>query len=88
VARSLISLDTASEVADRQIEAWRRMTPSEKLSLAVRMSQTVRDLALAGVRQRYPRAAQHEQFLRLAIVVLGIDLARKAYPGIDSLNLQ
>ena len=51
------------------------------------MSQTVRDLALAGVRQRYPRAAPREQFLRLAIVVLGIDLARKAYPDIDSLGL-
>jgi len=84
----LISLDTTSDVSDRQIDAWRRMTPSEKLSLAVGMSQTVRDLALAGVRQRYPRAAPREQFLRLAILVLGIDLARKAYPDIDSLDVQ
>ena len=59
------------------------MTPSEKLSLVIRLSDTVRQLALAGVRQRYPDASPREQFLRLAMVTLGDDLARKAYPEIE-----
>jgi hypothetical protein len=62
------------------------MTPARKLTLSIGMSQAVRDLALAGVRQRYPEAPRREQFLRLAIVMLGADLARRAYPEIDALD--
>jgi hypothetical protein len=38
------------------------------------------------VRSRYPDASPREQFLRLAIVTLGFDLARRAYPEIDTLD--
>jgi hypothetical protein len=75
--------DTPRDIEQRQIEAWRRMPPSEKLSLVMRLSDTVRQLALAGVRQRYPDASPREQFLRLAMVTLGDDLARKVYPEIE-----
>ena len=75
--------DTPRDIEQRQIDAWRRMPPSEKLSLVIRLSDTVRQLALAGVRQRYPDASPREQFLRLAMVTLGDDLARKAYPDIE-----
>lgn len=78
--------DTPRDIEQRQIEAWRRMTPSEKLSLVIRLSDTVRQLALAGVRQRYPDASPREQFLRLAMVTLGDDLARKAYPEIEMME--
>ena len=88
MAASPLSLDTSLEVEQRQIEAWRRMSASEKLVLAMNMTAAVRELALAGVRQRYPNATPREQFLRLAIVTLGIDLARKADPDIDVLNLE
>ena len=64
------------------------MSASDKLSLAVSMSEAVRDLALAGVRARYPEATPRELFLRLAIVTLGIDLARKAYPELERLDLR
>jgi hypothetical protein len=78
--------DTPRDIEQRQIEAWRRMPPSEKLSLVIRLSDTVRELALAGVRQRYPDASPREQFLRLAMVTLGDDLARKAYPEIETME--
>jgi hypothetical protein len=32
------------------------------------------------VRQRYPDASSREHFLRVAVIVLGPDLARLAYP--------
>jgi hypothetical protein len=62
------------------------MSPEQRLATAMRMSQTVRDLALAGVRARFPNAGPREQFLRLAIVTLGLELAQAAYPEIAKLD--
>jgi hypothetical protein len=80
-----LSLDTSQEVEARQIEGWRRLTPAAKIALVLQLSAAVRELALAGVRLRYPAASPTEQRLRLAQVVLGDDLARKAYPEIARL---
>jgi len=44
------------------------------------------DLALAGVRQRHPDASPREQRLRLAVITLGLDLARRAFPEIAALD--
>jgi hypothetical protein len=76
--------DTVPEIETRQIEGWRRMSPADKLRLSMQMSHAVRQLALAGVRQRHPHAGRREEFLRLAIVTLGEELARKAYPELDA----
>jgi hypothetical protein len=81
-----LASDTDPAIEQRQIEAWRRMTPADKLELVMRMSAAVRALALAGVRARYPAAPPREQFLRLAQVTLGDDLARRAYPEIAALD--
>lgn len=78
--------DTDPAIEQRQIEGWRRLTPADKLALVMRMNANVRQLALAGVRQRYPRASPREQFLRLAEVMLGEELARKVYPDIGTLK--
>lgn len=81
-----LALDTTPEIEQRQVEAWRRMRPAEKLTLVLRMSANVRQLALAGVRRRHPDLSKHEQQLRLAQVILGDELARAAYPEIDTLD--
>lgn len=86
VSPTPLNLDTAAEIEERQVEAWRRMSPAEKLSLAASMTMAVRELALAGVRQRYPDASPREQFLRLAILTLGKDLAGKVYPDAGALD--
>lgn len=62
------------------------MTPAEKLKLALAMSASVRRLALAGVCRRYPHAGPHERQLRLAQVLWGDQLARRAYPELDALD--
>jgi len=77
--------DTSPDIEARQIDGWRRMTPAEKLQLVVSLSRSTRDLALAGIRDRFPEASPREQFLRLAILTLGPELARRAYPEIDRL---
>jgi hypothetical protein len=56
------------------------------MQIVLQMNETVRQLAIAGVRQRYPHAGKREQFLRLAQVTLGDELARKAYPELAALE--
>ena len=83
-----LSLDTSPEIERLQIERWRQMSAAEKAAIVSGLTQAVYDLALAGVRHRYPDASPREQFLRLAMVTLGSDLARKAYPEITALDLR
>jgi hypothetical protein len=64
------------------------MSPEQKAAIISGLTISAYELALAGVRQRHPHASRREQFLRLAMVTLGPDLARKAYPDIDVLDLK
>ena len=82
---STVAQDTSEDVERRQVEGWRRMSPDEKAGIIAGLTQTVYELALAGVRARHPNATPHEQSLRLAIVMLGPELARQAYPEVAAL---
>lgn len=82
-----LSRDTSPEIEQRQIEAWRDMSPAEKAALITGLSTAAREMALAGVRHRFPTAAPREHFLRLAIVTLGLELALGAYPEIARLDV-
>lgn len=82
------SLDTSAEAESVVIEKLRAMSPEQRLTLALSLSQSVRSLALAGVRQRHPGASDREQLLRLAITIHGRDLATAAYPEIAALGLR
>jgi hypothetical protein len=57
----------------RQAPAWRKMEMLNSLNTAAR------ELALAGLRRRYPEASPQELRRRLADILLGEDLARKVY---------
>lgn len=80
--------DTAPEIEQRQIEPWRVMTPTQKAAIVSGLTRAAYEMALAGVRHRYPGETEREHFLRLAIVTLGRDLAGRAYPEIDALGLE
>lgn len=62
------------------------MSPAEKAAAITGLTCAAYELALAGVRSRYPHASPREHFLRLAIVTLGFELARRAYPEIEALD--
>ena len=68
------SLDTDPAVEERQIEAWRRMTPAQKLHIVSELVRASEELALAGVRQRHPGATGRELELRLAALRLPRDM--------------
>ena len=84
--RARLSIDTTPEIEHLQVERWRAMSPAEKAEMVTGLTQAVFELARAGVRHRYPHASPREQFLRLALDVLGRDLACRAYPDAAALS--
>ena len=57
----------------RNAPAWR------KVELMGEMYRTVRDLALSGLRHRYPDASPDKLRRRLADILLGAELAARVY---------
>lgn len=82
----LLSADTDRESEQHQIECWRAMSPADKLRRVAELNAAADTMALAGIRLRHPGASPREQFLRLATVKLGRELALQAYPEIDQLD--
>jgi len=80
VTETRLSLDTPPDVERRQIEAWRQMSAADKAALVTGLTRAAFAMTAAGVRQRHPDASPREQFLRVAVIVLGPELARLAYP--------
>jgi len=78
-----LSSDTSPEAEQVQIRIWRTMPPWRKLELVAQMNATVRQLALTGLRQRYPNATESELNRRLAGLLLGEELAARAYGALE-----
>jgi hypothetical protein len=74
-----LSPDTHPEIERLQIERLRQMPAWRKVALMAEMSQTVRTLALAGLRQRHPDDTPAQRWRRLADLLLGPELAAKVY---------
>ena len=62
-----------------QIELLRQMPPWRKMALMAEMSQTVRTLAMAGLRQRHPDDTPALRRRRMADLLLGPELAARVY---------
>ncbi|MCZ6635225.1 MAG: winged helix-turn-helix domain-containing protein [bacterium] len=73
------SSDTSYRVERMQIEAYRRMTPAEKMRRISDLCQASARIALAGIRQRYPQATERELQLRLAALRLGRETMVKVF---------
>ena len=61
------------------IDYWRRATPDQKLDRMFGMARLVNELALAELRQRYPRATERELKLRLASRTLDRETMIRAF---------
>jgi hypothetical protein len=83
--QAVLTADTTADVERHQVEAWRRLSPAERLRMVSDTTRAVIDLSRAGIRRRYPQASERECFLRLAAILLGVDTARKVYP--DAVHL-
>jgi hypothetical protein len=63
--------DTSPESAAIQREIFRRMTPSARLRLALEMSESMRNVALAGLRSGRPDLTKQELSRELVRVMYG-----------------
>jgi hypothetical protein len=77
--------DTHPKMEALQIKLLRETPPWRKMEMLVSLNAAARELALAGLRRRYPEAGPAELRRRLADLLLGEDLAQKVYgdPGYD-----
>ena len=76
--------DTRPEIAALQRRLLRQVGPARKMAMVGQMNQTVKVLALSGLRSRYPVKIPEMLRRRLADLVLGPALARLVYgPIID-----
>ena len=57
---SVLSSDTDPKMEALQIRLWRQASPARKMHLLAQLNASVRLLALAGLRSRYPQASEAE----------------------------
>jgi hypothetical protein len=77
---AVLAADTSADIEQRQVDAWRRLSPLERLRLVSDTTRAVMNLSLAGIRLRHPQASERECFLRAAAIRLGVDTVRRIYP--------
>jgi hypothetical protein len=71
--------DTDPAVDALLIEAYRRMSPAEKLERVRALNHAVQELAVADIRRRHPDADEREISLRLASRWLDPELMLRAF---------
>jgi hypothetical protein len=71
--------DTSIEAEQIQLELLRQAPPWRKFQMLAQLNQTAYTLALSGLRRRYPEATPAELRRRLADLLLGEELAHRAY---------
>jgi hypothetical protein len=74
--------DTRPEVEEIYLELLRKASPARKLALVGAMNETVKILALSGLKSRFPDDPLEMLRRRLADLLLGPELARRVFgPG-------
>lgn len=76
---SVLSSDTHPKMEALQIQLWRQASPTRKMQMVAQLNMSVRMLAMAGLRSRFPSANEAELRFKLAGLLLGEELARKVY---------
>lgn len=71
--------DTDPQAETVLVALLRQAAPARKLAMVGELNATVRTLAQAGLRQRFPNASNAELQRRLADLLLGVDLATQVY---------
>ena len=72
-------IDTTPEAWEFYLELQRKLTPAQKMQQVFELSEAMRQLQLAGLRQQYPDADEREIFLRATRANLGPELFHKVY---------
>jgi len=81
---SILYSDTDPKMEALQIQLWRQASPTRKLHMVAELNASARLLALAGLRQQFPQGNESELHYRLAVLLLGEELASKVYGEIGN----
>ena len=71
--------DTHPKMEALQIQLWRQASPTRKMNMLAQLNASAHLLALTGLRSQYPQANEAELRFKLAVLLLGDELARKVY---------
>lgn len=72
--------DTAPDVDEILVAGYRHMTPEQRIERVVDLNRAVRELALAGIRQRYGSdLTAEEENLRLAALSIDRETMIRAF---------
>jgi DUF1365 family protein len=63
--------DTSPQAAAIQQDVFRRMTPAARLRIALEMSESMRNVARAGLRRRRPELSDEELSHELMLLMYG-----------------
>jgi len=76
---STLFSDTDPKLEELQLQIIRRMPAWKKLAIVDDLNQTIRSLAISGIKQHHPDATLAEVHRMLAGLMLGEELAIKVY---------
>lgn len=71
--------DTHPKMEALHIQIIRRMPAWKKFSIVDDLNETVKTVAISGIKQRHPAATPEQIHRMLAELLLGAELARKVY---------
>jgi hypothetical protein len=71
--------DTSPASQKRYTALLRTLPPHQRLARALHLSNAVRTLALAGIKQLHPDASDEEMRVRLAVRLYGRDVAVRLF---------
>ena len=74
--------DTTPEAEAILFKLWREAPAWRKLEIMEGLNRSARQLALMGLRQRFPDAFDEELRWRLAVITLGKELATRVYGSV------
>jgi hypothetical protein len=75
--------DTSKAIEARMLELYGRMSPAQKAAKVFDLMRATRELAAARIRNEHPDLSPREVQVRVAALIYGRDLVRRA-TGIDA----
>ncbi len=82
----MAATDTSAAARKVLSLVFRRMSPAEKIAMVDEMSNDARELARSGIRGRHPEYRPDEVEHALHRLLLGDDLADRAWPAFKHLR--
>ena len=76
--------DTHPKMEALQIKLLRETPPWRKMEMLAELNKAARELALAGLRQRYPEADENKLLRYLGNMLLGEDIAGRVFAELEN----